>query len=139
MSPLSRTLFTNILSSIVMSKSKKVTCSSWCSRFSSNCLGYKYFYEEENSPSSFIVESSSMNRDVSWNLWTRGDPLDINCWIYLDSKKCRKRFSQYGAGSMPLKMLIFCLNTRFAMVKYHFVMRKEIPSINVCLVKYLLL
>ena len=61
---LSKSLYTNILSSIV----KNVACSPWCSSFSSNCFGEIYLYEEENSPSSFVVQRSSMNLDVPWNL-----------------------------------------------------------------------
>ena len=36
--------------------------------FSCNCLGYINLFEEENSPSTLIVQRSSMNLDVTWSL-----------------------------------------------------------------------
>ena len=62
-----KSLYTNILSSRVMSKSKNVAWCSRCSSFISNCLELIYLYEEENSTSSFIVQRSCMNLDVPWN------------------------------------------------------------------------
>ena len=75
---------------------------------------------------------------MSLETYRHGDPLHINCWIYLDLKKYRKRVSQYVVGSMPIGIPISCLKTWFPMVKYHCVLRNEIASIDVCLVKYLL-
>ena len=68
-----KSLYTNILSSRVMSKSKNVAWCPRCSSFISNCLEQIYLYEEENSTSSFIVQSSCMNLDVPWNSEVRAD------------------------------------------------------------------
>ena len=47
--------------------------------------------------------------------------------------------SQYGSGSVTIRMLISCLNTMFPKVKQYLVMRNTMASIKVCLVKYLFL
>ena len=39
-------------------------------------------------------------------------PLKMICFMYLDSKKYRKRLDQNGAESIPIGITIFCLKTR---------------------------
>ena len=77
---LSKSLYSNMLSSIVLPKSKNVAFSPLCSSFSSICLGLICLYEEENPPSSLIVQRSSLDLEIPWDLKARGDPLDINYW-----------------------------------------------------------
>ena len=103
LSPLSKRLYTNILSLIVMSKFKDVACSPWCSSFCSNYLGW-------------IAWSRHIFIDVLWNLEAWRESLDIHSWTYMNSKKCKTRLAQYGAGFMSIGMPISSLNANFPMV-----------------------
>ena len=132
---MSKSLYTYklVLSSIVMSKSKNVAFSFWCSSFSFNCLGYIYFQEEENSP--------SYCAKVVYKPWCHikliGTWRSFRYWLLniFWFKKFRKRFSQYGTRSIPTGMSISGLNSRFLMVIQYFVMRNEMALIKVFLVK----
>ena len=64
----SKSLWTDILSSTSISRSKNVACVTQCSSFSSNSPGYIHLKGFENSSSSFIVQRLSMNRLVAWYL-----------------------------------------------------------------------
>ena len=87
LSLLSKSLQTNIPSSILMSRSKNVACVPLCSCFSCNSPGYMHLKDFENSPSSFIAQRSSMNRLVAWYLYDLVYFLEIRFSTWLESKK----------------------------------------------------
>ena len=68
-----------------------------------------------------IVQSLFMNLDVQWNLLARWDPLDINCWTYLNSKKksIEKAFS-----SMDLVLCYVSFYVRSVTYRLSYILHK---------------
>ena len=64
----SKSTYTNIPSSILISRSKNIACVPLCSSSSFHSSGYMYLKDFENLTSSFIAQRSSMNRQVAWYL-----------------------------------------------------------------------
>ena len=62
-----------------------------------NALMYMFLKDERKSALSFVVYRSFINLD--WQYTCKfGDPNEIRCWKYLDSKKERKKLVKYGVG-----------------------------------------
>ena len=55
----------------------------------------------------------------------------MSCFIYLDSKRIKKKAGHNGAGPTPIGITISCLKTMVPIAKKHLFMRKQIASTRI--------
>ena len=118
-------------SSMVISRSKKVLCLPWSSTFYSSSLDYTFLKDEKNSGLLFTARRSS-NQHIfsSWGY-------QLNKLLNILRLKKINWCAQNGAGSVPIGIPKFHLNSVLPILKQHFLVSYETTLPRVFQVCYL--